>query len=126
MLLALLAALILVLPLSSQQALASDLGTDSATNTHLEAVRRQVAEALDQAFVAQVVIGEWLASRDYVPVDRAAAGMDPHFSFINSLEVVSGTIVVTFGREIDPWYPWKTLTLTPYQRADGEIVWRCD
>ena len=61
---------------------------------------------------------------------RRAAGntityTDTRGKYVQSVDVVNGTVVVTFGFEANLQIASLTMTLTPYETTDLSVVWRC-
>jgi type IV pilus assembly protein PilA len=93
-------------------------------------IRSQVAEGVNLAAgVKSQVVSAFLDSGD-APATRAAAGIsaaatDTAGTYVASVEVDNGTLVVTFGHKASAIIAGLTVTLTPYETAERGIVWRC-
>lgn len=64
------------------------------------------------------------------PIDRAQAGLtsqgtDTVGRYFSRVDISNGVITVRYGNDAHPLIDSRTLTLTPYESADGTIVWRC-
>ncbi len=93
-------------------------------------VRAQVAEALDFAASAKVPIVDAFNLSGIPPADRAAAGMTPlatdtQGNYVSQVAVSNGRLDMTFGNNVHQDIFGDTLSVTPYQSAGGNIVWRC-
>ncbi len=93
-------------------------------------VRAQVAEALDFAAGAKVPIVDAFNLSGIPPADRAAAGMTPlatdtQGNYVSQVAVSNGRLDMTFGNNVHQDIFGDTLSVTPYQSAGGNIVWRC-
>ncbi len=93
-------------------------------------VRAQVAEALDFAAGVKVPIVDAFNLSGIPPADRAAAGMTPlatdtQGNYVSQVAVSNGRLDMTFGNNVHQDIFGGTLSVTPYQTADGKIIWRC-
>ena len=93
-------------------------------------VRAQVAEALNFAAGAKVPIVDAFNMSGIPPADRAAAGMTPaptdtQGNYVSQVAVVNGRLDITFGNNVHQGIFGDTLSVTPYQTADGDVIWRC-
>jgi len=65
------------------------------------------------------------------PLDRLEAGMtaaatDTAGKYVQSVDVQSGVLVITFGgNEVNAAISGLTLTVTPYETPNLGVVWRC-
>jgi type IV pilus assembly protein PilA len=94
------------------------------------AVRAQVAEGLSIAAMRKVTIADAFVNHGEAPLDRLQAGMTPNPAdtggkYVQSVDVVSGVLVMMFGNESNAAINGLTVTLTPYENASLGIVWRC-
>lgn len=93
-------------------------------------IRAQVTEGLNLAGNAKVPIVDAFLQRGQAPANRLQAGMtatptDTAGKYTQSVAVVNGVVVVTFGMEANLQIATLTLTLTPYETSDLSVVWRC-
>ena len=93
-------------------------------------VRAQVAEALDFAAGAKVPIVNAFKESGIPPADRAAAGMTPlptdtQGNYVSQVAVTNGRLDITFGNNVHQDISGDTLSVTPYQTAGGNVIWRC-
>ena len=93
-------------------------------------VRAQVAEAIEFAAGAKVPVVDAFKKSGIPPADRAAAGMTPHPSdtqgnYLSQVAVTNGRLDMTFGNNVHQDIIGDTLSVTPYQTAGGNVIWRC-
>jgi hypothetical protein len=90
----------------------------------------QVASALDLLPLFQHAVVEYFRQTGGVPANRLYAGLTPNgtdtqTSFVSGVDIIDGTIVVTYGNDADPLIANQLMTFTPYESPDGSVVWRC-
>ncbi|HUO66905.1 MAG TPA: pilin [Gammaproteobacteria bacterium] len=93
-------------------------------------VRAQVAEGLSMAAMRKVAVADAFVNRGVAPLDRLEAGMtanpaDTSGKYVQSVDVQSGVLVITFGYEANNAINGLTITLTPYETANLGVAWRC-
>jgi len=93
-------------------------------------VRAQVAEGLNMAATRKAAIADAFVNHREAPLNRAEAGMTPTATdtsgkYVESVDVASGVLVITFGNEVNASVTGLTITLTPYETPNLGIVWRC-
>jgi type IV pilus assembly protein PilA len=93
-------------------------------------IRAQVAEGLQLAAAAKPSVVTSFLDKGRAPATRTAAGLsanptDSSGSYVASIDVANGVIVVTYGNSASALVTGMTLTLTPYESGDGTVVWRC-
>ena len=93
-------------------------------------IRAQVAEGIVLAGYAKAPITDAFVSNGEAPLNRAEAGMtnldtDTFGKYVTSVEVVNGRVGVTFGNDANALIANQQLFLTPYETAEGTVVWRC-
>ncbi len=93
-------------------------------------IRAQVTEGINMASPMKKRVMNAFMNRGEAPLNRKEAGMtvaaeDTSGSFVKSVDVQGGVIVVTFGNEANAEIHDRTFTMTPYETEDLEIVWRC-
>lgn len=97
-------------------------------------IRAQVTEGLNLAGAAKAAVAESFSNTGAAPVDREAAGMTPaatdtNGKYVTSVDIVNGTILITFGNEanaaLQPGGAGLTLGLTPYETPDMSVAWQC-
>jgi type IV pilus assembly protein PilA len=93
-------------------------------------VRAQVSEGLSIAAMRKVAVADAFVNRGEAPLNRSEAGMSPNPTdtvgkYVQSVDIQSGVIVITFGNEVNNAVNGLTVTLTPYETANLGIAWRC-
>ncbi len=93
-------------------------------------VRAQVAEAVNFVASAKTPVVDAYNITGIPPTDRAAAGMTPvptdtKGNYISQVAISNGRIDMTFGNNVHRDIFGDTLSVTPYQTADGDVIWRC-
>ena len=101
-------------------------------------VRSQVSEGIALASATKAAVSEFYSARGTWPTDTAAGAAtdafqwttttQPKSKYVSGITVDDGTIVITYGGEINPRAianGLDTLTLRPGATANGDIVWAC-
>ncbi|MGI9258965.1 MAG: pilin [Gammaproteobacteria bacterium] len=93
-------------------------------------IRAQVSEGANMAAPMKTRVVNAFINRGEAPINRAQAGLtappeDTAGTFVESVDVQNGVIVVTFGNEANAQIQLQTFTLTPYETDDLTVVWRC-
>jgi uncharacterized membrane protein YhaH (DUF805 family) len=93
-------------------------------------IRAQVSEGLNLAAAARAAVAETYRATSAAPPDRVAAGMsaaatDSSGSYVESVDIAGGTIVVTYGAAANPFISGTLLAIQPYVMPDKSVVWRC-
>jgi type IV pilus assembly protein PilA len=93
-------------------------------------VRGQVAEGLSIAAMRKIAVADAFVNHGVAPLDRLEAGMtapptDTSGKYVQSVDVQSGVLVITFGNEANVAINGLTVTLTPYETANLGVAWRC-
>jgi hypothetical protein len=94
-------------------------------------VRVQVAASIADAAPAQRLVAAAFVREGTPPVDAMAAGIDETAKqiavgpFVEALEVHNGRIDLRFRGDALAVLAGKTLSLTPFETVDREIVWVC-
>ena len=93
-------------------------------------IRAQVAEGLNMAAHAKAPIMDAFLNNGEAPANRTEAGMSPNATdtqgkYVQSVQVTNGTVIITFGNEVNALISGLTLTLTPYETTGLGVVWRC-
>jgi len=93
-------------------------------------IRAQVTEGVFLAGNAKTPITDAFLQRGQPPANRLEAGLtaiatDTAGSYVQSVEIDTGVVIVTFGFRAHAVIDGLTVTLTPYQTADLSVVWRC-
>ena len=93
-------------------------------------IRSQVAEGVSMGARAKAPITDSFVARGEPPANRTQAGLTPlptdtQGTYVSSIDINDGTIIVTYGNRINAVVAGLTLTITPYQSPDLSISWRC-
>ena len=93
-------------------------------------VRAQVAEGINLAAGLRAAVTNAFVDRGEAPVNRAAAGLsanatDSVGTFVSSIHITNGVLIVTYGARSSALISGRTVTLTPYESGDLSVVWRC-
>jgi type IV pilus assembly protein PilA len=93
-------------------------------------IRGQVAEGLQLAAATKPPVATAFLDKGQAPANRVAAGLsanaaDSSGTYVGSIDVTNGVIVITYGNSASAFVNGLTLTLTPYESRDGSVVWRC-
>jgi hypothetical protein len=89
------------------------------------AIRDEVKTGLTLATSVRTAVAEYFAQQGTVPADRTAVGLDPISGpYVQSVEISSGRIDITYGNEANAQIAGQVLSLTLY--SDGATAtWRC-
>jgi type IV pilus assembly protein PilA len=93
-------------------------------------IRAQVAEGINLAAGIKASVTTSFVDRGKAPANRLEAGLsanatDSSGSYVTSVNVDNGVLVVTYGGGASALINGLTVTLTPYEAGDFSIVWRC-
>ena len=93
-------------------------------------VRAQVSDGLQLTAHVKTQVAQSFLINGEAPADRTEASLTPNATdtaglYVASVGVTDGVIVVTFGNEANAVIAGQTLTLTPYETASRNVVWRC-
>ncbi len=93
-------------------------------------IRAQVAEGMNMVTASKPPILAIFLERGEAPADRAAAGLsanatDTSGTYVSSIDISDGVLVVTYGANASAQISGLTVTLTPYETRESGIVWRC-
>lgn len=93
-------------------------------------IRAQVTEAINMAGMAKVPVVDTFLQDGRPPTDRLSAGLtanptDTSGTYVESMEIDDGTVIITFGYDAHPNINGGTITLVPYETADLSVIWRC-
>jgi uncharacterized membrane protein YhaH (DUF805 family)/Tfp pilus assembly major pilin PilA len=93
-------------------------------------IRAQVSEGLNLAAAPKVAVVETFQRYGTPPADRADAGLsedatDTAGRYVDGVDVVGGTVVVTYGANANAMIAGRVLALQPYVLPDDSVVWRC-
>jgi hypothetical protein len=100
----------------------------SAVRTYI--ARGQITESISVAAVTQQHVARAFGRTGMPPANRRAAGLSSDGSdhatrYLDAIDVVDGRVDLRFGAGAVAALAWQTLSLTPFETADREIVWIC-
>lgn len=100
----------------------------TAVSTYL--VRAEIEESVALAKYAQDQVTHAFRRTGTPPADSASAGVsDDHVDgvtrYVAETRVTNGRIDLVFGPEASAALEGRTLSLTPFETADQQIVWIC-
>jgi type IV pilus assembly protein PilA len=92
-------------------------------------VRSQVTEGLNLASDVKAGVAEWYAQQGEWPTDETSLGISTNTNksgkYVASIDVVDGTIVVTYGLQANSNIVDETLSLKPLVSANDDVIWVC-
>jgi type IV pilus assembly protein PilA len=93
-------------------------------------VRAQVAEGINLAAAIRASVTQSFVDKGAAPANRTLAGLsanasDSRGTYVTSIDVTNGVLVVTYGVNASALITGLTVTLTPYESGDLSVVWRC-
>jgi type IV pilus assembly protein PilA len=92
-------------------------------------IRSQVTEGLNLASAVKTGVAESFANTGEWPVDLDAAGGDstlpPSGKYVSGIEVDTGTILITFGNDVNATIDTQVLALRPRLSDNNDVVWLC-
>ena len=93
-------------------------------------VRTQVAEGIQLAAATRTAVTTAFIDRGEAPVNHIEAGLsanatDSSGTYVESIELEDGVLVVKYGGNAHPVLSGRIVTLTPYEAGDLSVVWRC-
>jgi type IV pilus assembly protein PilA len=93
-------------------------------------IRAQVSEGLNLAAGPKAAVADAYERTGAAPADRVEAGLsadatDTSGLYVTSVDVVDGTVLVSYGDNAHAALAGKVLALQPYVAAGRSIVWRC-
>jgi uncharacterized RDD family membrane protein YckC/Tfp pilus assembly major pilin PilA len=91
-------------------------------------IRAQVAEGLSIASDYKAAVAEAVANGiafDDISSEAFELPTSSEGRYVASIDVVSGAIAITYGKDANPRLDSRTLTLVPAVDANGDLVWNC-
>ena len=95
-------------------------------------IRAQVSEGLTLASDIKAGVAEYMAQTGSWPVNLAEAGLgsgaaltDKAGRYVESIDVTTGTIQITYGKDVNAKINNQQLAIQPYVNLNGDVVWRC-
>jgi type IV pilus assembly protein PilA len=93
-------------------------------------IRAQVSEGLNMASGPKAAVMEVFSRTRAAPANRLEAGLsaeptDSGGLYVESVDVASGTIVVTYRANANAAIAGSVLAIRPYVMPDNRVAWRC-
>lgn len=92
-------------------------------------IRSQVTEGLNLASAVKAGVAEAFANTGEWPADLDAAGGDsaapPSGKYVSGLDVSNGTILITYGNDVNDAISGSVLALRPRLSDNADVVWLC-
>ena len=92
-------------------------------------VKTQVSEGVNLASQSSAAVAETYMQIGEWPEDNASAGLgepeEIQGKYVTRVEVIDGTLAVTFGGEAHEAIRGKTLSLEPAVNTAGDVIWAC-
>ena len=92
-------------------------------------IRSQASEGLAMASAAKASVSEFYAQRGAWPTNNDQAGLSAAANidgkYVQSIEVNGGTIVVTYGNDVNDTIANQVIALQPGASVGGDVIWRC-
>ena len=92
-------------------------------------IRAQASEGLTMASAAKAAVSEYYADKADWPANAAALGWDaaalPKGKYVSSVDVTTGTIIVTYGGLANTAILNKKVALRPGASPSGDVIWVC-
>jgi type IV pilus assembly protein PilA len=97
-------------------------------NPAMASIRDQVSEGLNLTAGGKAAVTEYYQDRGSMPTNNAMAGLEDaseiRGTYVVSVEVDSGVITATFGKDAHPEINGRTLQMTP-DASQGYVSWAC-
>lgn len=91
-------------------------------------IRAQVTEGLSLASGAKSALWDYYSQNGDMPLNNDSAGLPPpgqiSGNYVDNIDVAGGTVVVTYGNQVNALITNKTLELSP-NTSLGSINWSC-
>jgi len=92
-------------------------------------IRAQVSEGLNLSGAAKAAAAEYFRATGELATDNESAGLPPANTiagnYVASVAVVSGNVVITYGKQAHAVINGKVLVMTPGTQSERVIVWSC-
>lgn len=95
-------------------------------------IRTQVSEGLTLAADVKAGVSEFVAQSGNWPADLREAGLgsaavaaNKSGRYVESIDVDTGTILITFGKDANSTINGETLSLRPSRNNNNDVVWIC-
>jgi len=119
-----------IVELAAVLAVTAIIGALAVSAYRTYAVRAEITSGIAGTTGARERVAEAFKATGIPPADRMAAGLDPGRNaawgrYVNDVDIVQGRIDVRFGLDADEAIAGRTLSITPFETADQQIVWLC-
>jgi len=90
-------------------------------------IRAQITEGLNLADGWKTAIAEYYANAGTWPVSQTnlAGTSTSQSKYVSSLSVSNGSIIITYGSQVNAKVSGSTLGLIPYTNPNNDVVWVC-
>lgn len=95
-------------------------------------IRTQVSEGLTLAADVKAGVSEYVAQTGNWPADLVEAGLgsaailtDKSGRYVESIDVDTGTIIITYGKDANSTINGSILTIRPARNGNNDVVWVC-
>ena len=94
-------------------------------------IRAQVSEGLSLASDIKAGVAEYMAQTGSWPLNLleaglgSAAGTDKTGRYVSGVDVGTGTITITYGKDVNDKINGSTLAIQPLVNVNGDVVWVC-
>jgi type IV pilus assembly protein PilA len=92
-------------------------------------IRSQVTEGMSLAAELKADIAEVFAQTgawpDLTDLDANAAAADKFGRYVDNIDVQTGEIIITYGKDANTKIATKVLALHPGENDNGDVVWVC-
>jgi type IV pilus assembly protein PilA len=95
------------------------------------AIRAQAAEGLNLAMPVQTAVTDYYVQHGTWPTAVTGGGsglnllQQPSGNYVSSINVNTGSILITYGGHVNAAVANKTLSLNAYTLPTGEVLWMC-
>ncbi len=88
-------------------------------------ISSQITEGLNLAGPLKAAVAEHYAQTGNWP-DQAELGVDPPSgNFVTEVSVSGGSVVITYGNQVNPKLAGQKLAILPGVTAMGDVIWAC-
>ena len=90
-------------------------------------IRAQITEGLNLADGWKTAIAEYYANAGSWPASgtNLTGTSSSSSKYVSSIGVSTGTIVITYGSQVNTKVSGSVLALTPYTNGNNDVVWVC-
>ena len=93
-------------------------------------VRSQITEGLNLASDLKAAVAEQFAQSGAWPANNNSVGLDAgtgvkQGKYVSDVQIVTGTIQITYGNQANSNITGKKLGLRPTTSNNGDVIWNC-